>query len=128
MPAGESLQGEYPVKPQGGDGIKEGSLDPSEENDDAQEPPGPFQHWYGVENIAKVKINGESCQTLLNNGAQINSITPDYVKNHSLEMGPITDLIGARFACVDLGNAYTHPLGYINVRDRVERVQGYEED
>ena len=44
---------------------------------------------------------------LLDNGMQINTITPNYVKNHSLGMGPITDLIGARVACMGLGNAYT---------------------
>ena len=43
----------------------------------------------------------------LDNGMQINTITPTYVKNHSLEMGPITDLIGARVTCMGLGNAYT---------------------
>ena len=66
-------------KLQGGDVIEEGSLGPSDENDNAQEPPGggsqgiiqltqtpflnpdPFQHWYRVINIAKVKINGKSC-------------------------------------------------------------------
>ena len=86
------------------DGVEEGSPDPSGEDDDAQEPPGvgsygitqltqtpflnpdPFQHWYGVENMAKVKINGESCVALLDNGMQINTITPNYVKNHSLEI------------------------------------------
>ena len=31
----------------------------------------PFQHWYGIENVAKVKINGESCMALLDNGVQV---------------------------------------------------------
>ena len=116
LPASESLQREYAVKPQGGDSIKEGSPDPSGESDNAQEPLGggsqgitqpkqtpflntdPFQHWHRVENVARVKINGESCKALLDNGMQINTITPNYVKNHSLEMGLITDLIGSRVA------------------------------
>ena len=76
----------------------------------------------------KVKINRESCKALLGNGAQINTITPNYVKNHSLEMGLITDIIGARVTCVGLGNAYTHPLGYVIVWVQVDRVQGYDED
>ena len=78
--------------------------------------------------MAKVKINGESCKALLDNGVQINTITPNYVKNHSLEMGQITDLIGAKVACVGLGNAYTQPLGYIIVWVQVDGVQGYDED
>ena len=43
---------------------------------------------------------------VLDNGAQINTIMPHYVKNHSLEMGQITDLIGARVTCIGLGNVY----------------------
>ena len=46
---------------------------------------------------------------LLDNGAQINTIMPNCVKDHSLEMGLITDLVGTRVACVGLGYAYTHP-------------------
>ena len=49
------------------------------------------------------------------------------MKNH-LEMGLITDLIGARVACMCLGNAYTQPLGYIIVQFQVDGVQGYDED
>ena len=65
---------------------------------------------------------------LLDNGAQINTIMPNYVKNHLLEMGPITDLISTRVTCVGLGNVYTHPLGYVIVWVQVDRVQGYDED
>ena len=37
--------------------------------------PDPFQRWYGIENIARVRIKGESCMALLDNGAQVNTIT-----------------------------------------------------
>ena len=50
---------------------------------------------------------------LLDNGAQVNTIMLRYVKEHSLPVGPITDLMDAKVACVGLGNAYTRPLGYI---------------
>ena len=39
-------------------------------------------------------------------------------------MGLITDLIGARVACMGLGNAYTCPLGYVIVWVQVD--QGYD--
>ena len=65
---------------------------------------------------------------LLDNGTQINTTTPNYVKNHLLEMGPITDLIGAIVTCLGLGNAYTWSLGYIIVWVQVDGVQGYDED
>ena len=69
--------------------------------------PDPFQQWYRIENVAKVKINGESCMALLDNGAQVNTIMPRYINEHSLQVGPITDLVGSKVTCVGLGNAYT---------------------
>ena len=65
---------------------------------------------------------------LLDNGVQVNTITPRYIKEHSLPVGPITDLMGSKVACVGLGNAYTKPLGYIIIRVQVDRVWGYDED
>ena len=65
---------------------------------------------------------------LLDNGAQINTITLKYVSDHSLQVGPITDLIGAKVPCMGLDNAYTRPLGYIIIQVQVDRVQGYDKD
>ena len=90
--------------------------------------PDPFQRWYRIENIAKVKINGESCIALLDNGNQVNTIMPRYVSNHSLQVGPITDLMGSKVACVGLGNAYTRLLGYVVIWAQVDGVWGYDED
>ena len=66
--------------------------------------------------------------TFLDNGAQINTITPKYISDHSLQVGPITDLIGTKVICVGLGNAYTRPLGYVVIQVQVDRVQGYDKD
>ena len=142
----KTFERKYAVKLQGGDGIKEGILNPSDQSHNTKEPPGggsqgvkppqqtsflnpdPFQHWHGVKNVVRVRINGESCMALLDNGVQINTITPKYVSDHSLQMGPITDLLGAEVACIGLGNAYTRPLGYIVICVQVDGVQGYDED
>ena len=37
---------------------------------------------------------------LLDNGAQINTIMPKCISDHLLQMGPITDLLGAKVACM----------------------------
>ena len=79
-----------------------------------------------MENIAKVRINGESCMALFDNGEQVNTITLRYVKEHSLPMGPITNLIGSKVTCVGIGNAYTRLLGYIIIWVQVDGVQGYQ--
>ena len=65
---------------------------------------------------------------LLDNGAQVNTITPRYVKEHSLSVGLITDLMGSKVTCIGLGNAYTRLLGYVVIRVQVDRVRGYDED
>ena len=50
--------------------------------------PDPFQQWYGVKNVARVRVNGENCMALLDNGMQINTIIPSFIKTCSLEVGP----------------------------------------
>ena len=65
---------------------------------------------------------------LLDNGVQINTIMPKYVSDHSLHVGPITNLLGAKVTCIGLGNTYMRPLQYVIVGVQVDRVQGYDED
>ena len=65
---------------------------------------------------------------LLDNGAQINTIIPKYVSDHSVQVGLITNLLGAKVTFIGLSNAYTRPLGYIVIRVQVDGVQGYDKD
>ena len=65
---------------------------------------------------------------LLDNGAQVNTITLRYVNDHSLQVGPITDLIGSKVTYVGLGNMYIKPLGYMVIWVQVDGVKGYDED
>ena len=66
--------------------------------------------------------------TLLHNGTQVNTITLSYVNEHSLQVGPITHLVGSKVTCMGLGNAYTRPLGYVVIWVQVDRIWGYDED
>ena len=65
---------------------------------------------------------------LLDNSAQVNTITPRYVSKHSLQVGSITDLKGSKVACMGLGNAYIRLLGYVVIWVQVDGVRGYDED
>ena len=56
--------------------------------------PNPFNQWYGIKNVARVRVNGESYMTLLDNGTQINTITPGLIENQSLDVGPLSDHMG----------------------------------
>ena len=65
---------------------------------------------------------------LLDNGMQVNTITLRYIKEHSLSVRLITDLMGSKVTCIGLGNAYTKPLGCIIIQVQVDGVWGYDED
>ena len=65
---------------------------------------------------------------LLDNDAEINTITPSFVESHSFEVGPLSDLVGRWVTYVGLGNALTQPMGYIVIWVQVDGVQGYDED
>ena len=112
MSIGEGIQVSYPFKLKEGDSIGEGSLDPSSQGGQAKGSPGgdvqgigchtqtpflnpnPFRQWYGVKNVAKVRINRQSCMALLDNSVQINTITLSFVEECSLTIGPLADLVG----------------------------------
>ena len=65
---------------------------------------------------------------LLDNGKQINTITSGFVKNHSLDVGPLSDLVGRQVTCVGLGKALTQSMGYVVIWIQVDGAQGYNED
>ena len=44
---------------------------------------------------------------VLDNGAQINTITLGFIENHSLDIGPLSDLMGRQVVCIGLGNMLT---------------------
>ena len=60
--------------------------------------------------------------------AQVNTIMLRYVSKHSLQVGPITDLMGSKVTHMGLGNAYTRLLGCVVIWVQVDGVQGYSED
>ena len=65
---------------------------------------------------------------LLDNGAQINTIMPGFVENHSLDVEPLSDLMVVQVTCIGLGNALTQSIGYVIIWVQVDRVQHYDED
>ena len=65
---------------------------------------------------------------LLDNGTQVNTITPRYMNKHLLLVGPITDLMGFKVTCLGLSNAYTRPLGYVVIWVQLDGVWGYSKD
>ena len=146
IPIAEGIQNSHPFKLKGGDGAREGSLDPSSQDGQAKGAPGgdaqgigyhiktpflnpdPFYWWYGIKNVAQVRINRESCMALLDNGTQINTIMPSFVESCSFEVGPLSDLVGRWATCVGLGNALSQPMGYVIIQVQMDGVHGYDKD
>ena len=51
-----------------------------------------------------------------------------FVNSCSLDVRPLSELMGARVISTGLGNTLTQPIGYIIIWVQVEGVQGYAED
>ena len=131
LPTAGRNEGCFAFKLERGEGTKEGSLSPSRKGNHAKDAPGqdtqgikhwmqtpflnpnPFNQWYGIETIARIRVNGESCMALLDNGTEINTIMPGSIENHSLDVRPLSDLVGRRVTWVGLRNALTWPIGYV---------------
>ena len=65
---------------------------------------------------------------LLGNGAQINTVTPEFIETHSLDVGLLIDLLGRWVVCAGLGNTLPWPIGCIMIQVQVDGVEGYDED
>ena len=85
-------------------------------------------HWNGPRNIAWVKINDKDSWALLDSGYIINTVTLEFVKAHSLNVGPLNDLVDGTLKIKGFGGLFSKPLGYVNIRVQVEGVKGYNED
>ena len=90
--------------------------------------PDPLKHWSGPENIAQVKINDESSWALLDSGSTINTVTLEFIKACSLDVGPLSNLVDGTLKINWFGGLFSQPLGYVIMRVQVEGVKGYDED
>ena len=50
------------------------------------------------------------------------------MEQHSLDVGPLADLVSRHVTCVGLGNSLTQSLGYVIIQLQVDGVQGYDKD
>ena len=65
---------------------------------------------------------------LLDNGCQVNTVTPEFVEADTLSVGLVSNLVKGKMSMVGLGRICTHPLSYIIIRVQVGGVGGYKED
>ena len=86
--------------------------------------------WLGPENIGQTLIDCEPVPALIDNGAQVNTVTPSFVKRHGLVVGTIDDLNKhrGRIPVSCSGGYYTEPIGYVLIWVQFPRIPSYDEN
>ena len=94
--------------------------------------PDAFYRFIGPKNWGKALIDDELTTCLLDNGAQLNFITPAYAQEQGMNIlsldylaqeigGPIPPIRG-------IGGIPVEPVGFAMMNVKVPCVQGYDED
>ena len=83
----------------------------------------------GPKNIGQVLVDGQPVTALIDNGAQMNTVTPSFVRQHVLEVGSIDDLDQhrGRIPVSCSGGYYTEPLGYVLIQVQCPGIPSYDE-
>ena len=94
--------------------------------------PDPFQRWIGPKNLGEAVIDGELTTCLLDNGAQLNFITPAYARWRNMNVFPLERLaeeVGNAVPPIQgIGGIKVQPTGFVIVRVQIPCVAGYDED
>ena len=85
-------------------------------------------HCSGSESVTQAKIDEEGSWAFLDSGSTINVVTPEFIKAHSLDMGPLSDLVDGTLKINGFGGLFSQPLGYVIIRVQVGGVKGYNKD
>jgi hypothetical protein len=87
--------------------------------------------------VTKVTINGESTQALLDSGATVNLVTPEFARHQGLIVAPIGQLLEKTeirrvnaddFEVKIAAGKSTSPLGYTILRIQIDNVKGFDEE
>ena len=94
--------------------------------------PDAFYRFIGPKNLGKALIDDELTSCLLDNGAQLNFITPAYAQEQGMDIMSLDYLsqeIGASIPLIrGLGSMSVEPIGFVMMNVKVPCVQGYDED
>ena len=94
--------------------------------------PDAFYRFIGPKNLGKALIDNELTTCLLDNGAQLNFITPAYAQEQGMDIMSLDYLaqeIGGSVMLIrGLGSISVEPVGFVMMNVKVPCVQGYDED
>ena len=93
--------------------------------------PDPYCHFIGPKNLGEVLIDGELTTCLLENGAQINFVTPAYARQRGMDIMSLDHLaqeIGGQIPPIaGIGGIMVEPEGFIMMNVQVPCVKGVME-
>ena len=86
--------------------------------------------WLYPANIGTAIIDDRETTVLIDPGARMNCVTPEFVKARGLNAGSIQDLNNhtGRIPITGAGGKRTEPLGYVIIRVQIPYVPSYNED
>ena len=94
--------------------------------------PDAFYRFIGPKNLGTALIDDELTSCLLDNGAQLNFITPAYAQERGIDIMSLDYLwqeIGGSIPLIrGLGSISVEPIGFIMMNVKVPCVQGYDKD
>ena len=86
--------------------------------------------WLYPANIGTAIIDGRLTMVLVDSGARMNVVMPEFVKARGLAVGSIQDLNNhaGRILINGAGGKHTEPLGYVIIRVQIPYAPSYDED
>ena len=94
--------------------------------------PGCFSQVHRPKNLGKALIDDELVSCLLDNGAQLNFITPAYAQEQGMDIMSLDylaeEIRGSILLIRGLGVISVEPVGFVMMNVRVPGVKGYDED
>ena len=94
--------------------------------------PDPFCRFIGPRNWGKVLIDDKLTTCLLDNGSQLNFVTPTYAHERGMDilsLDTLTREIGGQLPPIAvMGGGMIKPEGFVIMNVRVPCVKGYNED
>ena len=86
--------------------------------------------WLYPANIGTAILDGRLTTVLIDSGAHMNCLTPEFVKVRGLAAGSIQDL-NNHSGCIPIngvGGKHTEPLGYVMIQVQIPQFPSYDED
>ena len=94
--------------------------------------PDPYCQFIGPKNLGEALIDGELATCLLDNGAQLNFITPAYAREWGMDIMSLESLaqeVGGKIPLiVGIGGIMVNPEGFVMMDIQIPCVKGYNKD